>query len=98
MFRSLAAPAAKRVTITIDGLPFRALAESTVAASLLEAGFAATGVHPVTQDLRGPYCLMGTCYGCTVSIDGVPGRQGCMVAVRDGMSVVTGLPGTGRSG
>jgi succinate dehydrogenase/fumarate reductase-like Fe-S protein len=36
---------------------------------------------------RNPYCMMGVCFDCLVEIDGVPNRQGCMVAVRDGMRI-----------
>jgi D-hydroxyproline dehydrogenase subunit gamma len=36
---------------------------------------------------RNPYCMMGVCFDCLVEIDGAPNRQGCMVAVRDGMRI-----------
>ena len=31
--------------------------------------------------------MMGSCFECLVEIDGQPNCQGCMVAVRDGMTV-----------
>ena len=44
---------------------------------------------PVSGAPRAPYCLMGVCFECLVTIDGVGNRQGCMVAVRDGMRIET---------
>ena len=93
MFRSLASPAANRIAITINGNPFRAYGRSTVAEALLEAGVGAFRIHPVNHDLRGPYCLMGACLECMVMIDGEPGRQACMVVVREGMHIDTDPPG-----
>ena len=34
---------------------------------------------------RAPYCMMGVCFDCLVTIDGVGNRQGCLVPVREGM-------------
>jgi sarcosine oxidase subunit alpha len=33
--------------------------------------------------------MMGVCFDCLVSVDGVGSRQACMVTVRDGMIVET---------
>ena len=33
---------------------------------------------------RLPYCMMGVCFDCLVTIDGVGNRQGCLVPVRRG--------------
>ncbi|RDJ93162.1 (2Fe-2S)-binding protein, partial [Lacticaseibacillus rhamnosus] len=38
---------------------------------------------------RAPYCMMGACFDCLVTIDGVGNRQGCMVKVVSGMRVDT---------
>ena len=38
---------------------------------------------------RAPYCLMGVCFDCLVTIDGVGSRQACLVPVREGMAVET---------
>jgi sarcosine oxidase subunit alpha len=44
---------------------------------------------PVTGAPRAPYCLMGVCFDCLVTIDGVGSWQSCMVLVREGMTVET---------
>ena len=44
---------------------------------------------PVAGAPRAPYCLMGVCFECLVTVDGVGSRQGCLVPVREGMKVET---------
>ena len=77
------------VSITIDGAPFAARAGDTVAAALLTAGIAAFRTTPVSAAPRGPYCLMGTCFECTVEVDGQPNRRACMTRVAPGMRIAT---------
>ena len=89
MFERIAAHSGPDVVITIDGVRTVAKAGDTVAAALLAAGLLASRTTPVSQAPRGPYCLMGVCFDCLVSIDGVGSRQGCLVAVREGMRVET---------
>ena len=38
---------------------------------------------------RLPYCMMGVCFDCLVTIDGVGNRQGCLVPVAEGMQIET---------
>jgi sarcosine oxidase subunit alpha len=33
--------------------------------------------------------MMGVCFDCLVTIDGVGNRQGCVVSVREGMVIET---------
>ena len=49
-------------------------------------GVAATRVSPVSGTPRGPFCMMGACFECVVSVDGHTERA-CMTEVRDGMCV-----------
>jgi sarcosine oxidase subunit alpha len=77
------------VAVTIDGRPFEARAGDSVAAALLEAGQAQSRVSPAHSSPRGPYCLMGACYECLVTIDGVGNRQGCLIEVAEGMRIET---------
>ena len=58
-----------------------------VAAALLAAGFEHCRTTPVSGAPRAPYCMMGVCFECLVTIDGVGNRQGCLVPVREGMRV-----------
>ncbi len=78
---------APTVGITFDGVPIAAQAGDTVAAALLAAGVAHFRDTPVSGTARGPWCMMGACFDCLVSIDGEPARQACMVVVAPGMRV-----------
>jgi sarcosine oxidase subunit alpha len=75
------------VRISVDGNAVEARAGDTVAAALLAAGVAHCRTTPVSGAPRAPYCMMGVCFDCLVTIDGVGNRQGCLVHVRDGMCV-----------
>ncbi|PWC88431.1 (2Fe-2S)-binding protein [Azospirillum sp. TSH100] len=81
--------AAQAVAFTIDGRPASARAGDSVAAALLANGVTACRNTPVSGAARGPYCMMGVCFDCLVTIDGTGNRQGCQVRVAPGMAVET---------
>jgi D-hydroxyproline dehydrogenase subunit gamma len=91
MFRRLpdAAALATAVPVVIDGEPFVARAGDSVAAALIAAGRLACRTTPVSGAPRGPYCLMGVCFDCLVTIDDRPDQRGCLVAVVPGMRIET---------
>ena len=88
MFKRLVEQSAP-VAITVDGKSVSARAGDTVAAAMLAAGIDHCRTTPVTGAARAPYCLMGVCFDCLVTIDGVGSRQACLVPVREGMAVET---------
>ena len=90
MFKRLAEAGAP-VAITVDGKVISARTGDTVAAALLLAGIDHCRTTPITGAPRGPYCLMGVCFDCLVAVDGVGSRQGCLVPVREGMTIETQL-------
>ncbi len=75
------------MTLRLDGYPLNARETDTVAAALLGAGCIDFRATPVSGTPRGPYCMMGVCYDCLVTIDGKPNQQACMTLVREGMRV-----------
>ena len=79
------------LSFTVDGRPIRARSGDTVAAAMLAAGIEHCRTTPVSGAPRAPYCLMGVCFDCLVTIDGVGSRQACLVPVREGMAVETQL-------
>jgi sarcosine oxidase subunit alpha len=89
MFKRLAEGA--EVGLLIDGKLVVAHAGDTVAAALLAAGIPHCRTTPVSEAPRAPYCLMGVCFECLVTIDGVGSRQACLVPVEEGMQVGTQL-------
>jgi predicted molibdopterin-dependent oxidoreductase YjgC len=75
------------VAIRLDGAEVACRASDTVAAALLAHGWDACRDTAVGGVPRGPYCMMGVCYDCLVTIDGRPNQQACMTPVRAGMTV-----------
>ena len=77
------------VALSFDGEPVDARAGDSVAAALIASGHLANRITPAAGRPRGPWCLMGACQDCLVTVDGVPNVQGCTVAVAPGMRVET---------
>lgn len=89
MFKRLSEPAAAdAVHITIEGQPVTARRGDSVSAALLASGLDACRQTPVSGARRGPYCMMGVCFECLVTINGVGNRQGCLVPVAEGMAII----------
>jgi predicted molibdopterin-dependent oxidoreductase YjgC len=72
--------------ITVNGRRLRVEAGSTVASALLNAGVT-TLRRSSKGDARGPLCVMGICYECRVTIDGISQQRACMTVVTHGMIV-----------
>jgi predicted molibdopterin-dependent oxidoreductase YjgC len=87
MFRRLAE--GPTVRFLLDGVPAEGRAGESVAAALLALGREACRTTPVSGAARGPYCLMGVCFDCLVTIDGVGNRQACLTPLAEGMRVET---------
>lgn len=91
MFKRLDAAAGQvaqaAVRIEVDGSPVQCRAGDSVAAALFASGRDACRDTVVNEVPRGPYCMMGVCYDCLVTIDGQANRQACMTPVREGMRV-----------
>lgn len=77
----------RSMTVTFEGDSIAAFEGDTVAAAVLAAGYRTTRNTPVSGQSRAPFCMMGVCFECLVSIDGVPNRQACMVQVSPGMTI-----------
>lgn len=80
-------PGSATVMLVIDGNRVQARDGDTVAAAMLAAGVDYCRTTPVSGASRAPYCMMGVCFDCLVTVDGVGNRQGCLVRVREGMHV-----------
>jgi D-hydroxyproline dehydrogenase subunit gamma len=89
MFRRLHDAARPALRFRLDGEPAEGREGDSVAAALLALGRDACRETAVSGAARGAYCMMGVCFDCLVTIDGVGNRQGCLVPLRDGMAVET---------
>ncbi len=84
---ALQALSQRPVVVTINGEAVRCREGDSVAAAMLAAGYSDCRDTPVKAVARGPFCLMGICYDCLVTINGQPNQQSCMTPVRAGMTI-----------
>jgi D-hydroxyproline dehydrogenase subunit gamma len=75
------------VQIFVDGVAVAAREGDMVSAALFASGGDMRRATAVSGAARLPYCMMGVCFDCLVTIDGVGNRQGCLVPVAEGMQV-----------
>ena len=87
MFKRSDDDARAPVEIFVDEVSVRARTGDTVSAALLASGLDARRATAVSGAPRLPYCMMGVCFDCLVTIDGVGNRQGCLVPVSPGMKI-----------
>ena len=86
MFVKVTPSAARQVTIYFEGQALEVDEGITVAAAVLDSSHGWTrtthGGHK-----RGPYCHMGVCFECLMTINGVANQQACLIPVAEGMQV-----------
>jgi len=89
LFKPLPAvqPEPGSVSVLVDGAAVRMSGQASLAAGLLAAGLDICRATPVSGAPRGPFCMMGVCFECLVTVDGVGNRQGCLTPVAEGMQV-----------
>jgi predicted molibdopterin-dependent oxidoreductase YjgC len=75
--------------IEVDGEKIVAFEGETIGAALLAAGRDYCRSTALSGTPRAPYCMMGVCFECLVTIDGTGNRQACMVRVEEGMRIET---------
>lgn len=75
--------------ITVEGRELIVPDGVRLTAALVGSGIWAVRTHPVNGEWRGPFCGMGVCFECEMTVDGEPGVRACLVRVRDGMRVST---------
>jgi aerobic-type carbon monoxide dehydrogenase small subunit (CoxS/CutS family) len=78
--------AALDVTIVVNGVPRRVAPGITLAVALWQHERVAFR-HDSAGGPRGPFCAMGVCHECRVTVDGVAGVRSCLLLVRDGLVV-----------
>jgi predicted molibdopterin-dependent oxidoreductase YjgC len=87
MFKRLEQHSRRPVRIMVDGASVEAFEGDTVSAALLASGRDVRRETPVSGAPRLPYCMMGVCFDCLVTIDGIGNRQGCLTPVAEGMRI-----------
>jgi len=77
------------VEVRLDGRPVR-VREGTIVAAAIEQHLPGHGARISPGGSRRlPFCGMGVCGECRVTIDGRPHRLGCQVVCRPGMEIAT---------
>ncbi|RDJ27752.1 (2Fe-2S)-binding protein [Bosea caraganae] len=87
MFRRLPESDTATLRFKIDGRPATGRAGESVAAAMLAAGVVTCRTTPIGGQKRAPYCLMGVCFECLVTIDGIGNRQACLIPLTEGMDI-----------
>jgi hypothetical protein len=75
------------VEITIDHQVYLVPSNMTVAAAALFVGLESVRETPVSGAKKAPFCMMGVCYECLMTIDGMANQRGCQVVVSSGMII-----------
>lgn len=86
-FRDAPGAVPRTIRMSLDGETIFARPGESVAATLLAQSGEATRHTPVNGAPRTPFCMMGVCFDCLVTIDGQPNVQACMVETREGMMI-----------
>jgi sarcosine oxidase subunit alpha len=89
MFNRMVDVSSPKVMLTVDGSEIEAREGEMVAAAMLAAGILQFRTTPVSGAPRGPLCMMGVCFECLVTIDGIGSRQACLTLVAPGMKIET---------
>jgi len=87
MFRLVDETSVETLRLSIEGRDYRVPVGISVAAAILLCGFNKVRNTPVTGSPRLPYCMMGVCFDCLMTIDGVPNQQACQLEVRENMII-----------
>jgi hypothetical protein len=87
MFHYVSKIDADTVNVVFEGKSMAVPKGTTAAAVALMHGGGPIRSSPVLHAPRAPFCMTGTCFECRMEIDGLPDVQGCLVTVRDGMTI-----------
>ena len=77
----------EKISIRVNGRALDATPGETVMAALTAAGFKVLKKSNVRGEARGPFCGMGVCYECLVTINGVAKQRSCMTEVEADMEI-----------
>ncbi len=77
------------LTLSVDGRAVSAREGDSVATAMLAGGIMVTRHSAISGAPRGPWCLMGACFECVVTVDGRPNQRACMTPAHDGAHIET---------
>lgn len=77
------------VKIYVDDNPIPAYEGEPVAAALYAVGLRITRLSRHSGEPRGPFCMIGRCTECAMTVDGKHNVRTCLLPVREGMRIET---------
>lgn len=86
-FKRLSVTQQERVTVYIEGEAVEVNATDSAASAVLSADLGYSRTTVISTEKRAPYCMMGVCFECLMTIDGIANTQGCMTSVKEGMTI-----------
>lgn len=78
----------REIEFFLNGRSCLAREGDTLAAALWALGIRRFGLSRKRREPRGPFCFIGRCHDCEVTVDGKPRVKACLTVVKEGMSVV----------
>lgn len=88
MFKPLSRPT-ETVNVKINEQTVIVASDMSVAAVLLQHCAPIWRSNSVSGEKRGPFCMIGNCFDCLVTIDGKPNQQACQTRVTTDMRIQT---------
>lgn len=88
MFRSIQHDQ-KTLTVFVNDKPCTATVGEMMASVLLRENITATHRSPQGQP-RGPYCMMGVCYDCMITLEDGRNEQACLTPAQEGLKIYLG--------
>lgn len=82
-------PDVPTVEITVDGQPLTARDGEPIAAALIANGIDICRAMPESGESRGPFCAVGRCSDCLMTVDGELNVRTCVTPVAAGMRIET---------
>lgn len=89
MFKQLTNNQIETVKVIFNGKKVHVTQGTTVAAMALTQGLRFTRTTAISDSKRAPFCMMGVCYDCLMSIDGKANQRACVTYVQNGMQIET---------
>ena len=77
----------KKVTFYFEGKPIEAYEGESVAVALYAVGIDVFSWSPKLRRPRGPFCMIGKCSSCFMTINGTPNSRACRTPVKEGLVV-----------
>ena len=87
MFRPRPDAPQPTISVEVEGRTVLVPPGASAAAAVLLAGLPSLRDTPVRGSERAPYCMMGVCFDCLVTIDGIVNLRACLEPVRVGMKI-----------